>query len=230
MKFNKTVLSPSTLVGLSFPLLGMPLWNFIAGTWLQSMDRFQRAALGSLITVGLALGVVAVVVWWEKKPLSELGLHRQTRRKIIVALAASIVIAVGGTLISLLILKVFALPAPTLITERIAIFPLWFSVWLVGSSSVAEEVLYRGFVIERLGQTTGNICLGALITLIWFTFLHLPLGVVYTLTIVLPGSILVTALYVWRRDLIATIVVHLVFNAPIIVLSLLPILANQMTR
>jgi membrane protease YdiL (CAAX protease family) len=202
----------------------MPLWNFITRIFLRSMDRFVRATIGSLVTVGLAIGVIAVVVWWEKKPLSEMGLHRQTPRKIIFALSSSIVIAVGGTLLSLGIIKVFNLPMPTLMPEILSVFPVGLSIWLVVSGSIAEEILYRGFVIERIGQLTGNIWVGALITFIWFTLLHLPLGWVYTLSIVAPVSLMITILYAWRRDLFATIIVHFVFNAPLIVLSLIPLL------
>ncbi|MFC1878565.1 CPBP family intramembrane glutamic endopeptidase [Chloroflexota bacterium] len=224
MKFDKTLLTAPTLVGLSLPLIGMPVWNLVAGLLLREMDRFARAVLGSSITVGLALGVIAVVLWWEKKPATQLGWRPQTRRTIIFALSASIVIAVGGTLISLLIIKLFSLPMPVSMAENLSVFPVWFSVWLVLSGSIAEEVLYRGFVIERLGQLSGNIWTGALITLVWFNLLHLPLGLVYTLSIVLPTSILITLLYVWRRDLVATIIVHFVFNAPLIVISLIPFL------
>lgn len=226
IKIDKSACTWSTIVGLSLPMIGMPLWSLISKFFLRSMDRNLRALIGSLVTFGLAFGVIAVVKWWEKKPLSEMGLHRQTRRSIIIALASSIVIAIGGTLLSLAIIKGFSIPMPKTMPEVLSVFPIWLSIWIVVSGSIAEEILYRGFVIERIGQITGSIRLGALITLIWFTLLHLPLGWTYTLTIVFPVSLLITLLYVWRRDLIATIIVHFVFNAPLIVLSLLPLLAG----
>jgi membrane protease YdiL (CAAX protease family) len=224
MKIDKTVLTRSTVVGLALPLVGMPVWYLVAGTLLESMERLQRAALGSAITVALALGVIAVVVWWEKKPLTEMGIRRQSRRSIIIALSASIVIAVGGTLLGFGIIKIFALPMPKFMPEILSAFPVWFSIWLVVSGSIAEEVLYRGFVIERLGQLTGSVWVGAGITLLWFTLMHLPLGIVYTASIVLPNSILITLLYIWRRDLVATIIVHFVFNAPLIAWSLIKLI------
>ncbi len=224
MKIEKKYLTWPTIVGLSLPMIGMPLWSIISRLFLRSMDRDSRAILGSLITVGLAVGVVAVVTLWEKNPLSAIGLRRQTPRSIIFALSSSIVIAVGGTLLSFAIIKVFSLPMPKTMPEFLRVFPVWLSIWLVVSGSIAEEILYRGFVIERLGQITGNIWFGGLITLLWFNLLHLPLGWVYTISIVFPVSLLITILYIWRRDLFATIVAHFVFNAPLIVLSLLPLL------
>ena len=106
-------------------------------------------------------------------------------------------------------------------TDKIKSFPVWLGLWIFLSSSIAEEFLYRGFVLERLGQVCGNIWIGGLITLIWFTAMHLPLGLVYSLTIVLPATIMITALYIWRRDLVANIIVHLVFNAPIAAAAIL---------
>jgi membrane protease YdiL (CAAX protease family) len=224
---NKPLLTASTWVGLALPLLGMPLSYFVTANFLQSMERNSRTLVSSLITFGLAAGVVAVVLLWEKQKLSALGIRPQTRRSIIIALSASIVIAVGGTLISLGLFKLLNLPLPTMTTERITGFPLWLALWIVISSSIAEEVLFRGFVLERLGQVTGSIWIGGLITLAWFTLLHLPLGLSYTLLIVLPTSIMITLFYIWRRDLIATITVHLVFNAPIAAVAFLFWLAQR---
>lgn len=222
MQINKRVFTPSTWVGLAIPLIGLPVWNLIAGSFLRPvMERNNITFLSTLITVGMALGVVAVVLWWEKKPLSALGIHRQTPRSIIFALSASIIIAIAGTLISLGLIKALNIPMPELVTEKIKAFPVWLALWIVLSSSIAEEFLYRGFVLERIGQVCGNIWIGGLITLVWFTAMHLPLGWLYTLTIVLPTSILITILYIWRRDLIANIMVHLVFNAPIAAAAIL---------
>ena len=226
LSINKT-LARSTLVGLALPLLGMPLWNILSSAYLKPvLERNTLSLLGSLITAGMALAIIAIVVWGEKKPLSSMGLHRQTPRSIIIALLASIIISVGGTLISLALIKVSGLAMPTLLTEKIKDFPIWLAIWIVLSSSIAEEILYRGFLIERLGQLTGNIWTGGLITLIWFTAMHLPLGVAYCLAIVLPTSALITALYIWRRDLIATIITHLVMNAPIALAAILFALAR----
>ena len=189
LHLNKTQLTPSTLVGLSIPLIGVPFWGFISRNFLRDMDHFVRALMGSLVTVGLAIGVILVVIVWEKKPWREMGLRRITVRSLNIALASSAVIAVGGTLLSLGIIKLFNLPMPTTMPEILNIFPIWFSIWIVVSGSIAEEILYRGFVIERIGQLTGNIWIGGGITLVWFTLLHLPLGWVYSLTIVFSGFI-----------------------------------------
>jgi membrane protease YdiL (CAAX protease family) len=222
IRIDKTLLTPSTLVGLALPLIGMPLWNFVVGPILKPvMERNDLSFLGTLVTVAMAFGVVAIVLWWEKKPLSSMGLRRQTPRTIIFALSASIIIAVGSTLIGLFLINLFGLPMPPLLTDKIKGFPVWLGIWIVLSSSIAEEFLYRGYVIERLGQLTGNIWIGGLITLVWFTAMHLPFGLVYILTIVLPVTILITGLYIWRHDLIATIVTHLVMNAPIAAAAIL---------
>jgi membrane protease YdiL (CAAX protease family) len=228
LTIDKSALKPSSLTLLALPLIGMPVYYWIAGSRLfKTLPLIQRGMIGSLVTLGLALSVILIVLKWEKKPWAALGIRRQTRRTIIFALSASIVIAIGATLLSLLLIKAFALPMPTLLTESILRYPLWFSIWVVITNSMAEEVLFRGVILERLGQLTGSIWIGGLITLIWFTALHLPLGLVYVLTIGMPVSVLITVLYCWRRDLIATMIVHFVFNAPIIAASLLFAIAQN---
>lgn len=221
-RIDKPRLPLATWVGLALPLIGMPLWNVIAAFFLKPvMERNDLTFLSTLVTTAMALGVVAIVLWWEKRPLASMGLRRQTPRTIIFALAASIVFAIGSTLVSLLLISLSGQPTPPLMTEKIKGFPIWLALWIVISSSICEELLYRGFLVERLGDLTGNIWIGGLITMVWFAAMHWPLGLTYILTIALPATVLITALYIWRRDLTVTIVAHLVMNAPIAAAAIL---------
>lgn len=115
-------------------------------------------------------------------------------------------------------------PTPTLDTAKL--LPMWVMIpaWITGS--FAEEVLFRGYAIERLTMLTGRRWLAALITLFTFTILHIfGWDWIHVVTAVLPGGAALTLLYLWRRSLLFVVVVHGIINTPLL---LLPLLAPYM--
>jgi uncharacterized protein len=73
---------------------------------------------------------------------------------------------------------------------------------------VVEELCYRGYAIERLTELTGSRAFGALLSLLAFSFAHLPFwGITYALFI-LAASAVLTLAYVWQRDLAANMIGH----------------------
>jgi uncharacterized protein len=86
--------------------------------------------------------------------------------------------------------------------------PLWFQLALVLRASVFEEILYRGFAIERLAELTHLRWFAALISLSAFTLAHLSYWGCGHLLIAAFGGGVLRALYLLRRDLSANMVAH----------------------
>lgn len=90
------------------------------------------------------------------------------------------------------------------------------------TAAVTEEVLFRGYALERLKQRTGRWSLAGLISVGVFTVIHLPgWGRAHALGVVLPMGAALTALYIWKRNLVLVMLVYLVIDAPLIVLALI---------
>ena len=86
--------------------------------------------------------------------------------------------------------------------------PTWFLVLDVMIVSAGEEWLYRGYAIERLQALTGQPWLAGLISLVVFAIVHLPLwGPGVALSTLVSGGVL-TALYLWRRDVLFLMLAH----------------------
>jgi membrane protease YdiL (CAAX protease family) len=72
-----------------------------------------------------------------------------------------------------------------------------------------EELLYRGYAIERLSMLTGTRWLAAAISIAAFGLAHIPAwGTGFALAADLPFGIVMTLFYLWRRDLLANILAH----------------------
>lgn len=92
------------------------------------------------------------------------------------------------------------------------------------TSGITEEILYRGYAVERLNLLTGRLVLSAGLAYFMFVALHLAFwGVGGTIQIGL-GSLVLYALYLWRRNLPACMLMHVLNNtvAFLIVPAFLP--------
>ncbi|HVN00592.1 MAG TPA: CPBP family intramembrane glutamic endopeptidase [Caulobacteraceae bacterium] len=91
---------------------------------------------------------------------------------------------------------------------RLSALPTWFLALDVVIVAAAEEWLYRGYAIGRLEALTGRAWLAGLISLAAFALAHLPLwSVGAALSTVVSGGLL-TAVYLWRRDIVLLILAH----------------------
>ena len=207
-----------TLVGLAIALFGIP-----AATTAHRMLVADPQASGGIIVRELAILTLTVLLLWivvagERQPLSSIGIRTDRLGRSIawgLGLAVVCFAAAVGCLLFYQSIGVHygegagisrALPVTTLAVIR---------------AGISEEVLYRGYAIERLQWLTGSKWVAAAISLLLFAGFHFRQGLAGVFIALLLGAIL-TAFYLWKRDLIANIVAHfLVDFVPNVVLPLL---------
>ena len=205
-------------VALGFPLLYH--WAIEPLLLAPRFDLEVRALLGYMIMWGLAASVVGITLAGEQRPLSTIGLRHLSARLALLAVGI-------GVLLSLLV-PALSLAAHTLmdagegaLVEVATGVPVTVLVLGVITAAVTEEVLFRGYALERLQELTGRWWLAGGTSVAVFTVIHLPSwGVAHALGVVLPLGAALTAHYIWRRSLLLVILVHLVIDAPLIVLAL----------
>src|SRR5207245_3417295 len=76
-----------------------------------------------------------------------------------------------------------------------------------------EELATRAYIIERVIDFTGNRVLAGLASVLVSLAIHLPgrtLGEMFRVT---PIILLMTVLYIWRRNLVPGFIAHFVGNA-----------------
>ena len=96
---------------------------------------------------------------------------------------------------------------------------------LIVTAAVTEEVVYRGFLAERLGALFGRRRwarpLGAALSLVIFVLPHLAFFGPSWLLHQLPGTLAIAGIALIRRDLVAAMLLHLLINLPILIPTLL---------
>jgi len=192
------------VVALGFPSLPVAKW----------VNEF--AGIGNLVgyeliwwaVVGFLLAYVAVV---ERRPLSSLGFRALTKVDLVVAIAAALVMVAGLATIYYLVFPWLGISENSQIGVLLAT-PLWWRIISVIRAAVSEEVLFRGYAIERLEGLTGSRGVAATVSCVVFAAAHVgPWGWGHLL-IAGFGGVMLTALYLWRRNLWVNIIAHAVVD------------------
>ncbi|MEW1957703.1 CPBP family intramembrane glutamic endopeptidase [Kineococcus sp. NPDC059986] len=196
--------------------------------WLPPVVRAAgadpSAALRSLGLTGPAVSIawnvlaVALLLTWvrtvERRDLASLRIVRPTGRDLEAAL-----VLVGVAMLWSWLGTVVLPPAdgPGRGSSEIVALPLLAVVAMVLSAAVFEEVLFRGYPLERLTGLTRRRWLAVALTAPFFVVPHLAFFGPGWLLHHAGGTVAIYALYLWRRNLVACMALHAAVNAPVLV-------------
>jgi len=168
----------------------------------------QEGYWWTLLTVVL-LFILAV----ERRGLASVGWRRPTWKTLAFGAGGAVAGLAAGVLVVSVVLPSLGLQQDAAAFKRMLAIPFWVRVAIVTRASVCEELMIRGYGIERLQELTGSRLIAGAVTLAMFAFAHLsnwgPAQILVAGAIGLP----LTVLYVWRRDLVANILAHWLIDA-----------------
>jgi membrane protease YdiL (CAAX protease family) len=207
----------ASLAGLFVALVLPAALSASAGELPLNETAIGAVLLNEAVVWSLALLVLAIVLFWERRPLASIGLGRPTRGAILAGAG------VTGALLVLAMIAGLALQAAGMSTtdeSQVALvvgLPIWLQLFLALSAGFTEEVLFRGYAIERMTELTGRRWLGALIPVVVFGAVHAPFwGWAHALVAGLSGLWL-TLVYLWRRNLWTNITAHALLDGLVFV-------------
>lgn len=193
------------LVGL---LLTLGVVNLPLGRWGERLiPRAPLIAHEALWWVAVAL-LLLYVILVERRPLSSIGLQKIRPWDIPIAIASGILMVVAIAFIYGVAFRVLHLQMNTGAMNKLLATPFWYRFMLVTRAAVTEEVLFRGYPIERLEELIGSRLAAGTISWTAFTIAHLSGWGWPQLLIAGSGGIILTVVYLWRRNLPANMVAH----------------------
>ena len=205
------LISPPVVVGLVVALFGVPLlWPLDVAARLD-VSVAASMLVGSL-TNWIVVGVLLLlVVYWEDRSLDSIGLQLPGWRAAFAGVGAGLVAVALGLVLTGVAVITFGLDQPETLSV-IAQLSLPVKLALVGTAIVTEEVLWRGYPIERLTELSGRLWVGAIVSFVVFLLVHFPAwGVVGAIPQAVFTLILV-GVYVWRRNVVVSMLTHGVIN------------------
>lgn len=215
------------LLGLVLAL-GSPTIQFALSQYLRTELSSNTAdIIGLLIMWVIMFAVLGLAYFGEGIALSTFGLRRygKDRRMFI----REFVFASLLGIFLMFVLGALSAAVRTWISGEVPQVPddlsslpsagFFALAWVTGSFT--EEVLFRSYGIERLGMIVRNRWFAGLISALLFTVQHFfGWDWIHILTIVLPGAIVLTLIYLWRRSLMINVIIHAMFNLPILITAM----------
>ena len=194
--------SAATWIGLFIALFGMliarqvvnhfyPVLTFTAAVWKESL--IWLCAIALLFVIGRG----------ERLPLSSVGIGTSSWLKSLLwALALA---AVCAAIAVVIVVATHYSGGPN--AESFSRLPVWLITVICLRAGIVEELFYRGYAIERLQSLGLNRFWAAAVPLVIFSVGHWTGGGVNIIIALALGAVL-SAFYLWRRDLVANMVGH----------------------
>jgi membrane protease YdiL (CAAX protease family) len=209
---NRPATTWRTLAGLAGALfLGLaPVSKWIIpGSTLHAM--LGREAISWVY----AAAILVWLRWGEGLPLSSIGIRTINWKSVAFGILAAIGVTIAMAVQFTVIIPRFHLNAePALAAQKVILStPYWFRVLLVLRAAIVEEILYRGYLIEKLRQVTGSMGIAVLGSAAIFTYAHLAGWGAVQLIPVAAAGLIFALLYAWRRDLGSNMIGHFIADA-----------------
>ena len=214
-----------TIVGLCLALVGPPLIAIIGERLEKAISPRQNQLLCQSALLALLVAVLLIVILGEGLPLSSIGLYPPDWRSLIVGLALAGFFIYVFSPLAFRLLSYFKLGGFESGLAKLAELPVGYWIFAVLVGGVVEEVLYRGYAVERLALMTGSYWVAGMLSVILFGVAHAPLwGWGPALTTFASGSVL-TVFYILNQDLMANIIAHV--TTDFIGIVVMPLLARM---
>jgi membrane protease YdiL (CAAX protease family) len=173
------------------------------GTYSSSFIMFRELAILAFTALFLAW-----ILRVEREPLSSIGLHnRHWGRSILWGLGGMAVSFVVAALLLFIFSKVgIAFGQGAEAKKFDTVSPLVILLMVV-RAGIAEEVFYRGYLMERLARVRNHWVVYFILPLVLFALWHYRQGVGGIILSFCLGAVL-AAMYWKKRDLKANIIAH----------------------
>jgi len=193
-------------------LLALGLVSLPFSLWIDEFANERHLVANEAIWWLYVTGMLVYVLRVERRPLSSIGFRRLGARDIAIGIGAGIAILAALACVYYLIFPLLHWDLSQGM-NRLAATPLWWRLISTVRAAVSEELLFRGYAMERLRELSGSRGVAAGVSCAVFMLDHVPTWGWQHLAIAGIGGIALTVLYLWRRNLWVNILAHFIVDA-----------------
>lgn len=214
---------PRTYFRIFLAVSAVAVYSLFLGPWLlqPALPSTVYAVVGFAVYWLIALGVLFFT--WRKAngSLKAIGFRAITWKSAVAAVGVGVILSLLVPVLTLLAAQLIPSSASGGIIGTAAEHPSWVILLSVLTAGVTEEIIFRGHLIERLVDVTNRPWSAALISVCAFTLPHLAgWNLTHVVGVVVPLGAVLTAIYMWKRNVLFVMIVHIVIDAPLIFISL----------
>jgi membrane protease YdiL (CAAX protease family) len=186
--------------------------------------------LAGLGTLGTAVNLaamwalaVALFAWARlrgERSAAALGMVALPARWVLIGVGVGVGLAMIIPLLSSAAAMVLPSAASGSIGDAAGGTPPLVLIAAVVTAAFTEEFVFRSYALDALAERTGSPLLAALVSLAAFTATHMGAwNAAHIAGVVIPLGAVLTALYLWRRNLWLNVLVHLLIDLPLVVMA-----------
>jgi membrane protease YdiL (CAAX protease family) len=180
------------------------------GRWVAPGDSVRALLTREAVWWIYAASVLIWLTAVERLPLGSIGFRGPTWKTLLFAVVGAAAVLFVIILHMGVIVRVFHLDTTTSLEQQRVILsqPYWFRLLLVMRAAVVEEILFRGYIIEKVRQLTGSVVLAIAVSVLTFTWAHYAGWGLVQLIPAFGAGLVLALLYVWRCDLPSNMLAH----------------------
>ncbi len=182
------------------------------GKWLDEFRDVPHLLLNEAVWWIIAGSVLGYVRYAEGRAFATVGFRVPRPIDIGIGIAGGVVTLAGLVAIIDVLLPSLHVAFNQDAMTAISATPYWWRAISVLRAAVSEEVIFRGYAIERLCELTGSRGIAAVVSCAIFTLAHVgPWGWSH-IFVAGFGGLAFTCLYLWRRNLWLNMLAHFIVD------------------
>jgi membrane protease YdiL (CAAX protease family) len=218
-------LKPITWAGLSLSVFGYLLVLVVTNLPLLSnaLSEQGRTILGLILVWLVAIILLIIVKVGEKRPFSSIGIKSITVKEILLAVGIGIVLSLAVPALTWLISLI--LPSNGGGIEEVVSNTSWWLVLIsILTAGITEEIIFRGYLIERINEISKKNVVAIIVSTIAFVLPHtLSWNMTHVIAVVIPMGFILSLIYLWKRNLVFNMIIHIVIDIPLVVMTLMSV-------
>ena len=213
----------TTAIGILLAILG---YLFVLS--IQNLSALsKRISEPSLTWLGLVLiwliviSLLIIVRLGESRPFSSIGFKSISGKEMLLAIGIGVILSLAVPLLT--VAASYLIPSKGDVLREVAFAAPWSLILAsIITAAVAEEIVFRGYLIERISEVTTKRWIGVVVSVVAFTLPHtLSWNLAHAITVVLPLGLIMSYLFLWKRNLLFNIIIHFVIDLPLVVMALI---------
>jgi len=201
-----------TYLGLLIALFGITLSTYLLkGATFFGSSYLAQVIFSDLKKWILVFIIVLIIRLLEKRKFQSNGIKGINLKVILSGIIFGLIAVVVSILTLGLLFNILGLKEPSTL-GAINELPIYIKLFTITTVAITEEIFYRGYAIERLGEITGNYIFGGILSGIVFLAIHFPAWGLAGAVPQIIFTIFLTVFYLKKRDLISTILMHWTIN------------------
>lgn len=206
-----------TYLGLFISLFGITLFSYLfKGINLFGSSYPAKVLFSDFKKWILVIIIILIMKLWEKRDIKSIGINILDIKNVFLGIGFGLIAVIVSILTLGLLFNVLGLEAPSTLSE-VNTLPLFIKIFTITTAAITEEIFYRGYAIERIGEITGKYVWGGIISGTIFVAVHFPSWGLAGAIPQIIFTIFLTIFYLKKRDLIAAMAMHWTINFLMIV-------------